>query len=227
MQKFKIDWLFIAGFTVMALLAFGLLAKPAHAGGSGVGIGIAGSLSNSQAGAQAISGTSTNSFNSSIPANTSARVENVPGLGGLMGWAYGAGSGNCIGPSDSTAVSAQAGWVGAGVGLGGGRANTNLDWGCVLRRELEVADSLCKGGMKQACDDRAALYEMQPGISAIRAKAMPEYANAQVVPKPAPAQQPRAAAPATQPVRTAAVQQPTNCVSDEFIARRTGAALCK
>lgn len=161
-----------------------------------------------------------------IPTDTRARVENAPAMGGLMGWAYGAGSGNCIGPSQSTAASGQVSVVGTGVGIGGGSGTTNLDWGCVIKRELEIADALCKGGSQKACADRDALYEMQPGIMALRAKMMPDYAKAQVTTPPEPKQQPAAKTEA-QPQQTAGVRQPTNCVSDEYVARRTGSPMCK
>jgi hypothetical protein len=111
------------------------------------------------------------------------------------------------------------------VGGNYGQGQSNLDWGCVILREMAAADSLCKAKVQKACTDMDKLYEMLPGISAIRAAAMPEYAKQQVVPAPKPAQQPRA--DVAQPVQTAAVKQPTTCVSDEFIARRMGTTVCK
>jgi hypothetical protein len=199
------------------LLALSLLAL---AGAAQAQINIGGTQANSAAHAGAAAGVNFAPEASVIPTDTKQRIENAPAMGGLMGWAYGAGSGNCIGPSESTAASAQLSVVGTGAGLGAGRGTTNLDWGCVLRREMEVADARCKGGLKKACDDLDRLYEMQPGITAIRASALPDYAQGQVVPKPQPAKTASAA-----PVVVAS-SNPT-CTTDEFIARRTGQAVCK
>lgn len=156
-----------------------------------------------------------------IPVKTEADIKNVPSLGGMGGWAYAAPSGPCLGPSETRQGGAQAVWMGAGGGLQYGQGQSNLDWGCVILREMSAADSLCKAKVQKACSDLDKLYEMLPGISAVRAGNMPDYAKAQTVAKPEPAK--RADAGPT----VASIQQPRNCVADQYIAARTGSPVCK
>lgn len=191
-------------------------------------VAVAGSQSGAQAGSLAASAGNVTVLNSApIPTHTTADVKTPVNLGGMGGWAYGAAAGPCLGPSETKQGGAQAGFMGWGAGAQYGQGQSNLDWGCVIARELVIASSMCQAKIQKACDDAAKLYELMPGISALRAGAMPDYAKPQVVAAPAPAAQPRAAAPAAQPQRTAGIQQPVNCTSDQFIAGRTGQPLCK
>jgi hypothetical protein len=213
---------------ILALAATPALAQIATA--------VSGAQSGSQSGALSagnVTGVETTTqtsvpvtFNSpAIPTRTEADIKTVPSLGGMGGWAYAAPAGPCLGPSETKQGGAQAAWLGFGAGGQYGQGQSNLDWGCVIARELTIASTVCAAGLKKACDDRDKLYEMMPGVSAVRAGSLPEYAKAQVVAMPAPAAAPapRSAAPAT----TASVQQPTNCTSDQFISKRTGQPLCR
>lgn len=191
-------------------------------------VAVAGSQSGAQAGSLAVSAGNSvpvTITGSQIPTHTTADVKTPVNLGGMGGWAYAAAAGPCLGPSETKQAGAQVGVMGWGAGGQYGYGQSNLDWGCVLARELVIASSMCQAKIQKACDDAAKLYELMPGVSAIRAGATPEYAKAQVVAPPAPA--PRAAAPAAQPQRTAAIQQPVTCTSDAFISNRTGQPLCK
>jgi len=183
-----------------------------------------GSAANAAAGAGAVAAPEQTVTLPTSPADTTAKLRNVPALGGMGGYAYAAPAGPCLGPSETYSGGIQAVWPFAGAGIQGGKGQSNLDWGCVIARELTIASTLCAAKVQKACDDAGKLYELLPGVSAIRAGSMPEYARAQVVPAPAPAAQP--AQPAQQPQRQA-IQQPIYCTSDPYIATRTGQALCK
>jgi len=174
-----------------------LLASPSMAQ-----VAVAGAQSGAQAGSLAVSAGNSVPISitgSQIPTHTTAEVKTPVNLGGMGGWAYAAAAGPCLGPSETKQGGAQVGVMGWGAGGQYGQGQSNLDWGCVIARDLVIASSLCQAKIQKGCDDAAKLYEMLPGVSAIRAGAMPEYAKNQVVELPKPAAQPRAAAPAQTP----------------------------
>ncbi len=140
----------------------------------------------------------------------------------------GPASGACNGFSATVGAS----WIGAGVGGG----VSLLDETCVddraAARFIHMAQAAATmGATALAQRYMQAAEDIQMNSEAYK-RSQQKKSDAQ--PKPAP----RAEAPAATPVRTAApvaatptrtagVQTPVNCVSDEFIARRTGASMCK
>lgn len=123
----------------------------------------------------------------------------------------GPASGPCNGAS---------GGLGLSVMGGGGAFNfSKVDEGCEERETARMlhmigktaeADALLKSGDVW----QRHLKRQQDQAAAKKAEA-------------APAATPVRAAAAPAPVQTAGIRQPTTCVSDEFIARRMGATVCK
>jgi hypothetical protein len=227
-QHFKIDWLFVAGFIVMGLLAI----TPAHAQfvtGNVGGFGSTGAAAGASSTAGATSGNDFSQVFQSAPYPTETTLKNVPNVAAIPPALAGLPSGSCIGVSKTRSAGVGAGWAGFGGSVAAGDGESFLDWGCEQERAIRVSagvltlPSLTDSEKREVAMTVMTIYRSMSPVLVAQGKAdRPAYS--QVMPKEQPAPAAKASA---QPVRTAGVQQPTNCVADEYMARRMGTAVCK